>query len=296
MRCFSHLRLSYFLLVFALFFAFFSGFFAQSLFLSRNITPSTTDAPFTPSPSVPPSSILPAVNDLPSDHTVYSASPSAVLSSPRVLARVVSVIDGDTIKIEGGNLVRYIGVDTPEIVKTDSVAECFGKEASEFNASLVLGHVVELEKDVSETDRYGRLLRYVYVGSVFVNHTLVARGYAHAVTYPPDVKYQSLFIAAQRSAQESKLGLWGACFHTTRSPSSSPRQVLGTSTHSPIFSTPFFTPHPISSPSEGPQRDDGGMQNSVTEVRECVIKGNISSAGKIYHLPGCASYDKTTIH
>jgi len=63
-------------------------------------------------------------------------------------------------------------------------------------------------KDVSETDRYGRLLRYVYVGDTFVNAELVALGYAQAVTYPPDVKYKDLYTQLQFQAQEAGLGLW----------------------------------------------------------------------------------------
>ena len=87
----------------------------------------------------------------------------------------------------------------------------FGREASAFNKQLVEGKTVRLEKDVSETDRYGRLLRYVFVGDLFVNAELVRQGFAQVVTYPPDVKYVDLYLQFQRKAREANRGLWGAC-------------------------------------------------------------------------------------
>ena len=87
--------------------------------------------------------------------------------------------------------------------------EPYGKEASDKNKELVLNKAVILEKDVCETDKYGRLLRYVYVGDVFINAELVMLGYAQVTTYPPDVKYQSLFLQLQREAEEAGRGLWG---------------------------------------------------------------------------------------
>ena len=89
---------------------------------------------------------------------------------------------------------------------------------------MVGGKLVELEKDVSERDRYNRLLRYVYVrdpseastrggqaGQVFVNEELVRLGYANAVSYPPDVNYQELFRDAEREARNNNRGLWKDC-------------------------------------------------------------------------------------
>ena len=121
-------------------------------------------------------------------------------------ARVVRVIDGDTIEIAGGAHVRYIGMDTPE---TYPEVEFYGPEAKAKNAELVEGKLVTLEKDVSETDRYGRLLRYVYVDGVFVNGELVRLGYARAVAYPPDTRYQWQLEKLEKEAQAAKLGIWG---------------------------------------------------------------------------------------
>jgi len=172
---------------------------------------------------------------------------------------VKRVIDGDTVELENGEKVRYIGIDTPETLDPRKPIQCFGKEAAAKNKELVEGKRVRLEKDVTERDKYQRLLRYVYVtgetgppvgearNEIFVNLELAKQGFAHSYTYPPDVKYQSLFVLAEKEARENGRGLWIGC--------------------------------PISSPDEG-----------------CKIKGNISASGeKIYHLPGCGSYDKTSI-
>jgi len=128
---------------------------------------------------------------------------------------VKRVIDGDTIELVTGQKVRYIGIDTPETVDPRTTVQCFGKEASAKNKELVEGKTVRLEKDVSETDKYGRLLRYVYVDDLLVNEVLVKEGYAFSSTYPPDVKYQDLFIEAERQAREANVGLWGSCGEVT---------------------------------------------------------------------------------
>jgi micrococcal nuclease len=127
-------------------------------------------------------------------------------------ASVTRVIDGDTIEveIEGESYkVRYIGIDTPELHHPTKPVEYYAQEAYEKNRELVEGKTVYLEKDVSETDRYERLLRYVYVGDTFVNAYLVQQGYALVSTYPPDVKYQERFVELQREAREAGRGLWG---------------------------------------------------------------------------------------
>jgi micrococcal nuclease len=121
-------------------------------------------------------------------------------------ARGVRVIDGDTIEIAGGAHVRYIGMDTPE---TYPKVEFYGPEAKAKNIELVEGKLVTLEKDVSETDKYGRLLRYVYVDGVFVNGELVRLGYAEAVSYPPDTRYQWQLEQLEKEAKAAKLGIWG---------------------------------------------------------------------------------------
>jgi micrococcal nuclease len=106
-------------------------------------------------------------------------------SAPPQTARVIEVIDGDTIVIEGGYRVRYIGIDAPE---TYPELEAFGIEAWQVNRQLVEGKEVRLERDVSETDKYGRLLRYIWVNGMLVNAELVRQGVPQAKAYPPDTK------------------------------------------------------------------------------------------------------------
>ena len=120
---------------------------------------------------------------------------------------VKRVVDGDTIVLQGDQRVRYIGVDTPEV---GGAVEPFGPEASDFNRRLVDGTRVRLERDVSETDRYDRLLRYVYAGDILVNAELVREGYAEAMDYPPDTRYASCFDALEREARQEGRGMWGS--------------------------------------------------------------------------------------
>ena len=154
--------------------------------------------------------------------TSPTASPSATATAVSPIgdqAQVTRVVDGDTIEaLMAGTTykVRYIGVDTPETVDPRRPVGCYGREASERNRQLVEGKTVELEKDVSETDKYGRLLRYVWVDGEMVNATLVREGYAVASTHPPDVKHQELFASLQREAIAADRGLWGpACDAST---------------------------------------------------------------------------------
>lgn len=128
---------------------------------------------------------------------------------------VKRIIDGDTIELEGGERVRYIGIDTPETVNPGKLVQCFGKEASRANRELVEGKLVKLEKDISNRDKYGRLLRYVYQEDKFVNLELVRNGYAYAFTYPPDVKNSKLFVGAEKAARENHQGLWDTCLEKT---------------------------------------------------------------------------------
>ena len=123
---------------------------------------------------------------------------------------VTRIIDGDTIELEDGRKVRYIGIDTPETKHPSKGVEAYGYEASDANRRMVLGRMVLLVKDVSETDKYDRLLRYVFLqDGTFVNLKLVEDGYARVATYPPDVKFTDLFLEAERKAREEGRGLWG---------------------------------------------------------------------------------------
>ena len=117
-------------------------------------------------------------------------------------SRVVRVIDGDTVDLAGGDRVRYIGIDTPEW------NERLYDEATDQNADLVANRGVRLIKDVSETDRFDRLLRYVYADDILVNAELVREGWARAVRFEPDVAHAECYAALEREAREAKRGIW----------------------------------------------------------------------------------------
>jgi endonuclease YncB( thermonuclease family) len=133
---------------------------------------------------------------------------------------VTEIIDGDTIniQIENGDIfrVRYIGIDAPER------DEPLFTEAYNANANLVLQKSVILVKDISETDPYDRLLRYVIVDDIFVNLELVRMGYAKAITFPPDTMCADQFTAAEQEALASRFGSWEA----TQTPGASESQVI----------------------------------------------------------------------
>jgi len=151
----------------------------------------------------------------PSKNISSIPTPSATISAQ--LIKIVKVIDGDTVKLETGQTVRYIGIDTPELHHPKKKLECFGKEARDKNKELVEGKLVRLEKDVSETDKYWRLLRYIFLpteasaSGIFINEYLVKEGYAYAVTFPPDVKYSDHFRNLENQARENLRGLWNKC-------------------------------------------------------------------------------------
>lgn len=163
----------------------------------------------------------PIASEAASDQARTSESQVSGTDADTVL--VTRVIDGDTIELETGQTLRYIGINTPETKHPRKPVEYMGQEAAARNKELVEDKRVRLEKDVSETDRYGRLLRYVYVGDTMINEQLVLEGYAQAATFPPDVKYQERFREAERQARENKVGLWGERPTHSLSPTDGPR-------------------------------------------------------------------------
>ncbi len=134
-------------------------------------------------------------------------------------ATLISISDGDTIRFNVGGreeTVRLILIDTPETRDPNNPPECYGAEATAFLEGLLPhGSELFLETDVSERDRFGRLLRYVWLergGEVYqVNEAMVRSGYAAQSTFPPDVKYEERIQEAARFAHEHGYGLWSAC-------------------------------------------------------------------------------------
>lgn len=139
--------------------------------------------------------------------------------------RVIRVVDGDTAVIRVKNQdqkVRFIGMDTPEYNPKRDISEPWGKEATEFTRSLLENKIVYLEKDASDTDKYGRWLRYIWLNppenpnhpsyeeikNKMVNGILVRNGYARAKEYKPDVKYTSIMRDIEKEAKIEKIGLW----------------------------------------------------------------------------------------
>lgn len=152
------------------------------------------------------------------NQTTKSSAPQ----SPEI-AKVVRVIDGDTIEVSINNnieRVRIIGINTPETVDPRKSVECFGREASKKAKEYLEGKTVELEADPTQgnRDKYGRLLRYVWLNNRTVDFgkLMILTGYAYEYTYNLPYKYQSEYKQAQKEAEAAKLGLWadGVCVIT----------------------------------------------------------------------------------
>jgi micrococcal nuclease len=128
------------------------------------------------------------------------------ISDPQITEGTVTrVIDGDTLELENGQIVRLTCINTPE------KGTPYAKEATELLESLVLEKEVILEKDTSDTDKYRRLLRYVYLdesGLLFVNELIVREGYAKILSIPPNTRRCEDIADSERFAQDNKLGIW----------------------------------------------------------------------------------------
>ncbi len=130
---------------------------------------------------------------------------------PTEIATVTFVIDGDTVivrRLDGSEAsVRYIGIDAPE-----RETEPLWEESTELNEELVDGREVFLEKDVSDTDKFGRLLRHVWIPNDFgwelIGAEIVRLGLADAKTYPPDTLWDPEYASAESEARASDAGIW----------------------------------------------------------------------------------------
>lgn len=173
-------------------------------------------------------------------------------------AKVKYAVDGDTIwvDIDGKDeKVRFVGVNTPEVAKDGKPAEFMADEAKDFTNIILKNKKIYLERDISDRDKYDRLLRYIWLEEPVDNPTLndiekktlngilVKEGYAYANYYKPDIKYQEYLKELEKSAQENKKGIWS----------------------------------------------DGTEQKEEKIDQTHLIKGNKNS--KVYHLPEWDSYD-----
>lgn len=121
---------------------------------------------------------------------------------------VTKVIDGNTIVLENGDIVRYIGIDAPHLKKNEGGPQFYSREAARFNKSLVLLKKVRLYFDGTARDGQGRLLAYVYVKNMFVNGEMVRLGYARVDASQPKGRYGDLFLRYEREAAARYAGLW----------------------------------------------------------------------------------------
>jgi micrococcal nuclease len=233
--------------------------------LGRELSPTR---PVTPTPAATDTAVLsPTLTPTP------SASPSATPTNPplptatpaadRTAAQVVRVLDGNTIVVrilEPQTLtatVRYLGMNAPALAAAGKPSEPGSAEASAGNKTLVNGKTVYLEQDTSDTDKQGRLLRYVFLDDdTLVNAELVRQGLASAVITPPDTRYQSQLLDAQQEAYEAKRGVWATTASnpaSSRTPTERASVSHGTPTRTPTRGTP---PPPTASASSGIKPQD----------------------------------------
>lgn len=171
---------------------------------------------------------------------------------------VSEVIDGDTVKLKDGTRVRLIGIDSPE------KGSCYYEESRAELKRLIEGKVARLDKDITDKDRYDRLLRYIILekegeDNLFINDYLVRQGMAFDISSPPDNRYRDLLSSAEEEAKRERRGLWANCDYEKTA--------------------------------------DLREKDSLPENPNCNIKGNISEKGygKTYLIPGCDNYKTVKI-
>src|SRR3989344_1651973 len=120
--------------------------------------------------------------------------------------KVKRVIDGDTIELANGQIVRYVGVNAP------NNGEPFEEEATESNNKLISGKTVTLEYDAYTSDRFGRVLAYVIVDGKNVVVELARKGLVRVTIYEDrrKLKYQDQLLKAQDEAKQASRGIWSA--------------------------------------------------------------------------------------
>ncbi len=203
-----------FLLVVAAFFWIASPKNLHSPELNQQTLGAKTTAPATPEPSLPPQK-----NTFP----------------------IVSVVDGDTLKvnIDGSvETIRIVGINTPETVDPRKQVECFGKEASTALKLLLVGKAVVLEMDPtqSDRDRYGRLLRFIFLDGQDVGLAMIKDGFAQEALYSTTPhKYQPAYLQAQAEAQAAQKGLWAvaACVNKQANSKLAPSPTASPTTNPP---------------------------------------------------------------
>jgi micrococcal nuclease len=215
-----------------------------------------TATPGVGEPTLEPSVTLPAIPE------VAACVPT---NTPRMVATVIQVIDGDEIRVRVGEdefIVRYIGIVAPQI------ADPLGPEASNENVGLVLTKQVTLVQDVTDRDAQGKLPRYVFVGDAFVNLVMVEQGLAMAENLAPDLACSDLLQAEEATAQAENAGLW-------ETPLSEPTRTLA-----PAWTA---TSAAVVCSCTGPDLNCGDFA-STRDARECYLKCLVKGHGDVYDL------------
>ena len=142
---------------------------------------------------------------------------SSAAGPERGAARVIAVIDGDTVDVAWAGRherVRLLGVDAPETLDPRRPVGCFGPEASAFTSRRLLGRAVQLKFDRQQRDRYGRLLAYLEIDGRRFNDELLAGGYARLLVIPPNGRHARAMLDEELAARSSEQGLWATCAKT----------------------------------------------------------------------------------
>lgn len=200
-----------------------------------------------------------------SDYNMDNEVNSNTYSEDFEKAKVLSVHDGDTIRVKINGKkekVRFVGVNTPEVAKDGNPAEFMAEEAKNYTEEILKDKEIYLERDISDRDKYDRLLRYIWlekplsnpelsdIENKTLNGILVKEGYAYANYYKPDIKYHNFLKDLEKSAQDNKLGIW--------------------------------------SDEKNQSNTDKNTENKINTQNK-LIKGNKNS--NLYHLPEWDSYD-----
>jgi micrococcal nuclease len=183
----------------------------------------------------------------------------------RIPVKLIHIVDGDTIKVNVDGkeeTVRFLLVDTPESVHPNKPVQPFSKEASRFTEEMLTGAKVELELDIGQRDKYGRLLAYVYADGKSVQEALLVNGFARvAYVFAPNTKYVDSYRELQKQALEEAVGIWSIENYVQ---------------------------------DEGFEPDESSDEEKAEVSSDCSIKGNINSSGeKIYHVPDGRYYKIT---
>jgi endonuclease YncB( thermonuclease family) len=142
------------------------------------------------------------------DGGVEGTAPPVSAPETQEIAVVAHVVDGDTVRLQDGRRVRYVGIDAPEMEDPFGQAEPLAEEATRANRRRVAGRRVQLERDTSEHDRFGRILRHVLVNGQCVGVDLVRAGLARALPLYPDLGRADEILVAEQEARAARRGIW----------------------------------------------------------------------------------------